>query len=87
MALLYRKASLGRWAMVAWDPQRFLAPYVTHFVEELVIYCRRNYPGRDLLGEHRRCHNRKSEPDSHTWMTVVGQKRKSFNVHYVSAFS
>jgi DNA-binding transcriptional LysR family regulator len=48
MALLHRKASLGRWAMVAWDPQRFLAPYAEQFVEELVIYCRRNYPGRDF---------------------------------------
>jgi hypothetical protein len=48
MALLHRKASLGRWAMVAWDPQRFLAPYAKQFVEELVIYCQRNYPGRDF---------------------------------------
>jgi LysR family cyn operon transcriptional activator len=35
MALLHRKASLGRWAMVAWDPQRFLAPYAKQFVEDL----------------------------------------------------
>jgi LysR family transcriptional regulator, cyn operon transcriptional activator len=47
--LVHNGASIGRWAHIAWDPQRFLAPYAEHFVEELVAYCRRDYPGRDLI--------------------------------------
>jgi hypothetical protein len=35
--------------MLAWDAQRFLAPYVEVFVEELVAHARRTYPGRDLM--------------------------------------
>jgi LysR family cyn operon transcriptional activator len=46
--LVRRGASVGRWAMIAWDSQRFLAPYAEHFIEEIVAYCRRDYPGRDL---------------------------------------
>jgi DNA-binding transcriptional LysR family regulator len=49
MPLVHRRASVGRWAMIAWDPQRFLAPYAEHFVKEIVAYCRRDYPGRDLI--------------------------------------
>jgi hypothetical protein len=26
-----------------------LAPYAEHFVKEIVAYCRRDYPGRDLI--------------------------------------
>ena len=33
--LVHRGASIGRWAHIAWDPQRFLAPYAEHFVTEL----------------------------------------------------
>ena len=47
--LVHRGASIGRWAHIAWDPQRFLAPYAEQFVTELVTYCRRNFPGRDLI--------------------------------------
>jgi DNA-binding transcriptional LysR family regulator len=47
--LVHRGASVGRWAHIAWDPQRFLAPYAEQFVEELVVYARRNYPGRKLI--------------------------------------
>ena len=41
-------AALGRWLRVAWDPQRFLAPYAQRFVDELVSYCHVSYPGRQL---------------------------------------
>jgi hypothetical protein len=34
---------------IAWDPQRFLAPYAEQFVEELVAFVRRDYPNRDLV--------------------------------------
>jgi LysR family transcriptional regulator, cyn operon transcriptional activator len=47
--LVHRGAALGRWAHIAWDPQRFLAPYAEQFVAEIVAYCRRDYPGRDLI--------------------------------------
>jgi DNA-binding transcriptional LysR family regulator len=46
--LLYRGVPIGRWQTIAWNPQRFLAPYAHHFVEELVTYSRANYPNRDL---------------------------------------
>jgi LysR family cyn operon transcriptional activator len=47
--LLHRGASVGRWANIAWDPARFLAPYAEHFVSELVAQCRRDFPGRALI--------------------------------------
>ncbi len=47
--LVHRGESVGRWGMIAWDPQRFLAPYAEQFVEEIVAHCRREYPGRDLV--------------------------------------
>jgi LysR family transcriptional regulator, cyn operon transcriptional activator len=47
--LVHRGESVGRWAMIAWDPQRFLAPYAEQFVEEIVAHCRRDYPGRYLI--------------------------------------
>jgi hypothetical protein len=34
--------------VVTWNPQRFLAPYITKFVNELVAYARQGYPGRDF---------------------------------------
>ena len=42
--LVHRRAAIGRWTAIAWDPQRFLAPYAKDFVDDLVVYCRRNYP-------------------------------------------
>jgi len=46
--LAHRGASIGRWTAVAWDPQRFLAPYARSFVDELVAHCGRHYPGREF---------------------------------------
>jgi hypothetical protein len=34
--------------VVAWDGQRFLAPYAEQFIDELVASVRVNYPGREL---------------------------------------
>jgi DNA-binding transcriptional LysR family regulator len=48
MALVQRDAAVGRWLRIAWDPQRFLAPYAQRFVDELVSYCQDAHPGRDL---------------------------------------
>jgi DNA-binding transcriptional LysR family regulator len=47
--LVHRGASIGRWAHIAWDPQRFVAPYVRHFVTELQDHCRQDFPGRDII--------------------------------------
>src|SRR5262249_38242564 len=48
--LVHRGASIGRWNVTAWDPQRSLAPYAVQFIEELTVYTRRQYPNRDLQG-------------------------------------
>jgi LysR family cyn operon transcriptional activator len=50
LPLLNRQASIGQWTRLAWDPQRFLAPYVAAFREALVSHAQRAYPGRDLIG-------------------------------------
>jgi LysR family transcriptional regulator, cyn operon transcriptional activator len=47
--LLHRGASLGRWQVVAWDPQRFLAPYAEQFADELVASVQRAFPGQNLI--------------------------------------
>jgi DNA-binding transcriptional LysR family regulator len=44
--VLHRRVPLGRWMMVCWNPQRFLAPYAQQFVDELLASARRDYPGR-----------------------------------------
>ncbi|WP_119462319.1 LysR family transcriptional regulator [Rhodospirillaceae bacterium SYSU D60014] len=46
--LTQRGVPLGRWLTVGWDAHRFLAPYAEQFVEELVAYCDRYYPGREF---------------------------------------
>jgi LysR family cyn operon transcriptional activator len=47
--LVHRKAPIARWTMLAWDSQRYLAPYVEVFAEELVAHARRTHPGRELI--------------------------------------
>jgi DNA-binding transcriptional LysR family regulator len=47
--LVHRGASIGRWAHIAWDGARFLAPYAGQFATELVVHCRRDFPGRSLI--------------------------------------
>ena len=47
--LVHRGASIGRWAHIAWDPQRFLATYAEHFTTELIAHCRRDFPGREII--------------------------------------
>jgi DNA-binding transcriptional LysR family regulator len=49
LPLVHRGASVGRWAIVAWDATRSLPPYALHFIEEIVAHCRRGYPGHDLV--------------------------------------
>jgi LysR family cyn operon transcriptional activator len=47
--VVHRAQSVGTWAMIGWHPQRFLAPYAKDFVEELVVFCSRNHPNRDVM--------------------------------------
>jgi DNA-binding transcriptional LysR family regulator len=46
--VLHRRVPIGRWMIVSWNPQRFLAPYAKQFVEEVVAFTRREYPGRQF---------------------------------------
>jgi len=46
--LVHRGESIGRWAIVAWHPGRFLPTYAKHFAAELVAHARHTYPGREL---------------------------------------
>jgi hypothetical protein len=52
--VMHRGVSIGRWAVAAWDAQRFLPPYAVQFVDELVAHCRRGYPGHEYARAHRR---------------------------------
>jgi len=47
--LVHHKVPIGKWTMLARDPQRFLPPYVEAFMEELVTHAQRTHPGRDLM--------------------------------------
>ena len=48
VALLHARASLGLWGWIVWNPHRFLPPFARSFIEGLVMYTRRTYPGRAL---------------------------------------
>lgn len=47
--IVARGIPIGKWTMLAWAPNRFLAPYIATFAEELAIYADRNFPGRSLV--------------------------------------
>jgi LysR family transcriptional regulator, cyn operon transcriptional activator len=49
LPLVQRGEALGRWLRIAWDPQRFLAPYAEQFVRQLVADCQRVFPGREFI--------------------------------------
>ena len=46
--LVQRAAAIGRWLTIAWDPQRLLPAYAERFADELVVYCKRAYPGHEF---------------------------------------
>jgi LysR family cyn operon transcriptional activator len=48
VSLVQRGAVIGQWLTIAWEPQRFLAPYAEQFTKELTEYCRHTYPGREF---------------------------------------
>lgn len=47
--LVYRGASIGKWVIVAWNPQRYLAPYADRFARELSRRFERNFPARKFI--------------------------------------
>ena len=47
--LVHRGASVGRWAVLAWDPRRPLARHASTFIDELLAQLRSDYPGRVLV--------------------------------------
>jgi LysR family cyn operon transcriptional activator len=44
--LAHRGVPIGRWQMIAWDPDRFLPSYAKSFADELATYSRTHYPNR-----------------------------------------
>ena len=48
VGLLHQGRPLGSWGLVAWHPQRYLAPYAEAFIDTLVRCTRRSYPGHAL---------------------------------------
>jgi DNA-binding transcriptional LysR family regulator len=46
--LVHDGRPLGCWARVAWDSRRYLPSYAAEFIEELVKYMKRSYPGHRL---------------------------------------
>lgn len=49
MPLVHRRTPVGRWAVITWNPQRFLPPYAEQFVSELAASVKRDYPGSDFV--------------------------------------
>jgi LysR family cyn operon transcriptional activator len=44
--ILHARASLGTWGWIVWDPKRFLPQFARSFIDGLVEYTGRTYPGR-----------------------------------------
>ena len=47
--IVHNGAPIGRWTVAAWSRQRFVPLYAEQFTEELIVHCRRHYPGRELV--------------------------------------
>jgi LysR family cyn operon transcriptional activator len=47
--LVNRGVSVGQWSRVCWDPQRLMPRYGELFIDELALYARRSYPGREFF--------------------------------------
>jgi DNA-binding transcriptional LysR family regulator len=43
--VVHRGAAIGKWAMAAWNPRRYLPPYAESFVDELVPRVQKAFPG------------------------------------------
>jgi LysR family cyn operon transcriptional activator len=47
--LVHRRQSVGKWTMLAWDPRRFVPPFVERFADELAAHAHERFPGRKHL--------------------------------------
>jgi LysR family cyn operon transcriptional activator len=48
VVLVNRGVAIGQWMMVSWDPQRLMPPYGEQFIDDVVLYARRSFPGRSF---------------------------------------
>lgn len=46
--ILHARGSLGEWGWIVWDPKRSLPAFARSFIEGLVEYAQRRYPGRQF---------------------------------------
>jgi LysR family transcriptional regulator, cyn operon transcriptional activator len=46
--LVLHGESIGQWSMICWSRQRLPPPYAERFVDELVAYAERHFPGREF---------------------------------------
>ena len=49
LPVLLRGSSIGRWSVIAWDQERFLASYAERFIADLVTSVQDTYPGRQYI--------------------------------------
>jgi DNA-binding transcriptional LysR family regulator len=49
LPLVLRRASIGHWEAVCWDPRRLAPPYVEPFVNQLVAHAGAGFPGHRFL--------------------------------------
>jgi len=47
--IVHAGMSIGKWAVIAWDPLRYFAPYAEQFVDELAVSFRRKFPGAEFV--------------------------------------
>lgn len=47
LPLAHRGIAIGKWAVIAWDGQRYLAPFGRMFIDEILAVVRDDYPGRE----------------------------------------
>lgn len=47
--VVHRGAAIGKWAMAAWNPRRYLPPYAEQFVDELLPRVRKTFPGSEYV--------------------------------------
>ena len=47
--IIHAGMSIGKWAVAAWDAQRYFAPYAEQFVDELAGSVGRKFPGAEFV--------------------------------------
>lgn len=65
-ALVNRGVSIGQWSRICWDPQRLMPRYGERFIDELVAYCRRSFPGREFIRRAPTLARPKAPPSQHS---------------------